>query len=83
MCSAMKTDPAAMPPKKPYRSLMASLTMKQRSRFAKETDRAQTRHEIRQSYRDKYREKQARKRKQGQVGVVSWLIRSLKKFMAG
>lgn len=43
-----KTNAAAMPPKVPYRSLMASLTLAQRQRFARVANGADDRRFIRE-----------------------------------
>lgn len=48
MCSTPKTNSAAMPPKLPFRSFMASMTLEQRHSFAEVANRADERRTIRE-----------------------------------
>lgn len=48
MCSTPKTNSAAMPPKVPFRSFMASMTLEQRHTFAEVANRADERRSIRE-----------------------------------
>ncbi|WP_299791774.1 hypothetical protein [uncultured Shewanella sp.] len=51
MCSTPKTDLSAKMPKRPFRSFMATMTLKQRKRFALVANRAEERRAIRDEYR--------------------------------